>query len=506
MKPLVPLRQALGDPALLGNILPGPSWAPWRAVLLATVGEPLEPTELEIFTAVTGRTEPPPSLVEEATYVIGRRGGKDRAASVLATYFAGLCDHTDVLAPGERGVVICIGADQRQATITRNYIEGVLNASPVLAQLVKNRTVDTLSLSNRVDIEVRAASFRRLRGATAIAVIASEVAFWMNEESSNPDTEILNAVRPALATTGGPLILISTPYARRGELWETYRRHYGPQGDPLILVAQGASRTFNPTLSENVVQRALERDQASAAAEYLAQFRSDIEAFISREAIDACVSEGIRERPPVAGVSYVAFVDPSGGSSDSMTLAVAHCTDHVAVLDCIREIRPPFSPESAVEEFCKLLKSYGVACVKGDRYGGEFCREPFRKLGIEYRLTDKVRSDLYLNLLPAINSQRVDLLDHARLITQVISLERRTSRAGKDRVDHAPGAHDDVANSVAGALCEVMARSARPRWEPVGYSPGERSVGEGENALPEETFHADCNATRPFADLFFPGQ
>jgi hypothetical protein len=55
-------------------------------------------------------------------------------------------------------------------------------------------------------------------------------------------------------------------------------------------------------------------------------------------------------------------------------------------------------------------------------------------------------------LLPLINSGAVDLLDNERLIHQLIMLERRTSRGGKDSIDHAPGAHDDIANAVAGAL------------------------------------------------------
>src|SRR5262249_51617593 len=146
---------------------------------------------------------------------------------------------------------------------------------------------------------------------TAIGVVASEIAFWMSEESANPDAEILTAIRPALATTGGPLIMISSPYARRGELYSTWKQHYGPKGDELILVAQGSSRRFNPTLPESVVKRALERDEAAARAEYLAEFRSDLEAFVSREAVEACVTAGVYERAPISGVHYVGFLDPS---------------------------------------------------------------------------------------------------------------------------------------------------------------------------------------------------
>jgi hypothetical protein len=72
--------------------------------------------------------------------------------------------------------------------------------SPILRQLIHSRTRRTLRLTNRIEIEVRAGDFRRLRGPTYIAVICDDVAFLRSEDSANPDTEILNAVRPGLAT------------------------------------------------------------------------------------------------------------------------------------------------------------------------------------------------------------------------------------------------------------------------------------------------------------------
>jgi hypothetical protein len=88
------------------------------------------------------------------------------------------------------------------------------------------------------------------------------------------------------------LVIITSPYARRGEVWNLYRQHYGPAGDPLILVAQGASRVFNETLSETFVQRALSRDPAAATAEYLAIFRSDLESFVAREVVEGLLCRG----------------------------------------------------------------------------------------------------------------------------------------------------------------------------------------------------------------------
>jgi hypothetical protein len=453
MKPIVPFRQAIEDPKLLGPILHGESWATWRAVLISVMGEKLTDAELTIFRRVAGdRADPPASRTEECAFVVGRRGGKDRAASVLATYIAGLCDHGDALAPGERGVCLLIAPDQRQATVQLNYIEAAFRGSPMLSTLVESRISDTLRLSNGIDIEVRAAHFRRIRGLTCVAVVASECAFWHSDDAANADTDILTAVRPSLATTQGPLILISTPYARRGELWEMYRRYFGAGGDPNILVVQGAARDFNPTLPQSVVDRALERDHAAASAEYLAIFRSDIESFVTREAVQACISLGVRERPPVSDTRYYGFADPSGGSSDSFTLAIGHREDDAVTIDLLRERKPPFSPEAVVAEFSEVLKAYGVNKVVADKYGGEWPAEQFRKFGIVYEPHARPKSDLYQALLPALNSGRIDLLDEPRSISQLCSLERRTSRAGKDSIDHPPGAHDDVCNAIAGCF------------------------------------------------------
>jgi hypothetical protein len=163
------------------------------------------------------------------------------------------------------------------------------------------------------------------------------------------------------------------------------------------------------------------------------------------------------ERPPLSNISYRAFLDFSGGSgTDSMTLAVGHKDGNSVVVDALREIRPPFSPEYAISQFAQLLKSYRVYRVEGDAFGGEFAREPLKKHSISYEVAKKFKSDLYVHhLLPTLNSGRVDLLDDPRSIQQICGLEAHTARAGKDKVDHAPGAHDDLANAIAGLVARV---------------------------------------------------
>lgn len=505
MRPLVSLRDALADPQLLGNIISGPSWSTWRTVLIAANGEALTNDERQVFKQVTGgREHEPLEPVEELVGNIGRRGGKTQAIAAQVTYIAGLCEHP-ALVPGERGICLIVAPDQRQADICLDYIEANFRGSPVLSKLIDTRTARTLRLTNKINIEVRASDFRALRGPTYVCVIADELAFWMNDSSAsvNPDAEILNAVRPGLATTSGPLFMISSPYAKRGELWRTFSKHYGPQGDPKILVCQGASRVFNPSLAQSVVDRAMERDAASASAEYLAQFRTDIEGYVSADAVNRCVSIGVCERGPVLGTTgYEAFVDPSGGSVDSMCVAIGHndFTKQAVFVDCIREQKPPFSPEVVVEDFSRTLRSYNISKIYGDRYGGIWPVEQFSKFGIAYEQSASPKSDLYRDLLPLINSGRIELLQNDKLISQLCNLERRVARGGRDSIDHPPGMHDDLANCVAGlAAITNKYGGFDTSWSFVSGPPdGEDPVGARAFRLSRFRAHLMANGINPW--------
>lgn len=488
------LREALSDKRLLGKALEGDTWHAWRTVLLATMGEPLFDEELATFRAVTGRQTAPTERCEELIGIIGRRGGKSRAVGVLAAYLSTLIDYRDVLVTGERGLLLCVAPDLKQAGIVHSYVAGIIGESEVLRPLLENSTRNTLRLTNGIDVEMRSASWRRLRGVTCIACIADESCFWFSDENSaNRDDEILQAIRPALATTHGLLAIISTPYARRGATWEAFSRDYGPKGDPSILVATGPSRTFNPSLSKRVIDRAYERDPVAAAAEYGGEWRSDITAFLSRDAVRACVDPGVIERPYSTSFTYHAFVDPSGGSNDSFTLAISHVEAARPVLDLMREMRPPFSPESVVAEFCETLAAYRIKRVVGDRYAGERPREQFRKRGVTYTPAEKTASALFLELLPLINARQVGLLEHRRLIDQLISLERRTSfGSGRDSVGHPPGAHDDIAVAAAGAVLLATAKKPKMRMGTIDWAKTGRIIWEDE----EERDHSRISVVR----------
>ena len=183
MKPTIALRKALADKQLLGKVLAGDTWQAWRTLLIAFDGRTsLHDDERATFTTLTGRPHEPGQRVEEFVAVVGRRGGKSRANATLAAYIGGLCKHD--LVPGETGICLLIAPDQRQAAIVLDYCHAAFEQSPILKQLIANRTADTLELTNGITIEVRASSFRRLRGPTYVAAICDEAAFWYSDEYS----------------------------------------------------------------------------------------------------------------------------------------------------------------------------------------------------------------------------------------------------------------------------------------------------------------------------------
>ncbi|MGP9818981.1 hypothetical protein ACTZWW_03105 [Salinarimonas sp. NSM] len=455
---MITISEAMQDAQIFGPALGDPApWAPWRAILKAAFAEPLTADERAIFDQVAGGREPPAERVSELWVVAGRRGGKSRMAAMVATHCAAFLAPSVPLAPGEEGVVVAIGPTVKQAGKILKYAKGFIGASTVLAASVEGETRDEIRLEGDIVLSTRAADQDTVRGDTTIAAVFEEVAFWAGENSATPDVEIYNAIAPSLLTTDGMIIGISSPYAQRGLLWDRYRAHFG-KPSPRVLVVMAPTWVLNPLLSRDhhLIAARYEEDPLAAAAEHGERFRTDVETFVSRQAVEACVSEGVVERPRVGGVRYSAFVDAAGGSGkDSFTLAIGHSEGGRAVLDVVRERKPPFAPEAVVEEYAELMRAYGIYRAEADRWGSEWVREAFGRHRVNVEQCAKPKSELYKDLLPALNSRLVDLLDHGRLISQIVSLERSTARGGRETIDHPPNGHDDVGNAVAGLVAMV---------------------------------------------------
>ena len=456
------------------------SWKAWRSFGKALYGLPFEDEEEALLYQLgTLRETVPEGGFTEAYAVVGRRGGKSRITSLIAAYEAVLGNWQEKVAPGERAWVFIIATDKDQAKIILSYTRAFITLfdNPKAKDrkdrsLIESETMDELHLTNGVSIAVKACTFRAARGYSTCLVILDELAFMRDEQSANPAQEVVTSILPGLIP-GARLLGISTPYAKFGYLWQVFREHYG-KADSDILVWKADTTTMNPLYDRALIKRLSARDPA-LAAEYAAEFREDVSTFLHLELIEASM---VRQQAlPEPGRAYTAFVDPSGGRSDSMTLAVCHIEGEKIILDRMVERMPPFDPTQVVQEFSGLIKAYGLRSATSDRYGGVWVSDSFQKQGIRMDPAELSASEIYLNFAALLSSGRIELVEDERLTLQLQTLERRTGHSGRDSVDHPAGLHDDLANSVAGAV--VLASHDRA-W----------TLAEQESRLPSIGHHA----------------
>lgn len=430
------------------------TWAGWLTALRALYGLSIRSTgPRRLLRECTGRdpSKLPRSGFDTALFLTGRRSGKSRMAAVVGAYEAVLAGHESKLAKGEKGVVAVCAPTRTQGRIVRDYIRAIFE-TPMLAAEVANETKEGFDLNSGTRIEILTGDFRSVRGFTLLAVIVDEAAFFGFDAESKvrSDTELIRALKPSLATVGGKLIAISTPYAQRGWCFQQHKRYFGNDSGR-VLVWNCPSRTMNPTLPQSVVDEALAEDLAAAKAEYLGEFRDDVASFLPREVVEALVISGRRELPPQRSTEYTAFVDLSGGRGDAAALAIAHKVgERTVVIDKVENYSPPFNPYEVCVKMAETLGRYGLDRVTGDNYSAEFVAQAFRACGISYERSPKPKSQLYLELLPRLCSGEIELLDDPLLVNQIAGLERRTRSGGRDSVDHGPNGHDDLANVVAG--------------------------------------------------------
>ena len=292
--------------------------------------------ERATFTELTGRAHEPGQRVEELVAVVGRRGGKSRAMSTLAAYIAGLCAARS--RPGETGICLVDrpGSEARRASLSNtapppsSNHRSSNNSSP---------TAPPTRLSSLTAFPSRfaRASFRRLRGPTYVAVIADEAAFFMSDEYS-VQRRCGNSQRgaPGLATTDGPLIIASCPTPSVA--------FCGTR--TASITAKTAIRSFSSRKAPSATSTHHCHNQSSTApspeitpplsAEYLAQFRNDIETFVPYEVVAACVGDHI-ERAPLTDTPTLTtpLWIHRVAAADSFTLAIGHRDGERFVIDAI---------------------------------------------------------------------------------------------------------------------------------------------------------------------------
>jgi hypothetical protein len=440
--------------ALMGEIKISPAQS---AVLKSLYGVPLDPMELDIFKRGTGRELYIPTEHAELSLLAGRQSGKTSVVAALIALFEAFQDHG--VPSGQRAYVLIIAPVIQQASTAFRFISQYILNSPILSQSVLKIKKNEIELKNGVVIACRACSYSSVRGVPVICAVLDELAFWRHKENSaNPESEVIAAIRPAMATLSNTkLIKISTPFRKEGTLWSEFQH----RGQLPYYVWRVTSEEMNPAISKSFLDKARAANEETFRREHLAEFVDQNSGWITPELLEPCIMHGRRELPRVSHGTYAAAIDPAFQGSD-FGFAILHRSDRgdVSVACELRwtgtkAIHLDFA--IVCEQIRMKLDQYGINSLVGDQHCFAILKQHFARLNIFYRersFTSGTRASLFGNLRQLIIQRKIAIVDDPELLRQFRSLEE--VRAANGNIDIRPArSKDDVAIAVALAASEL---------------------------------------------------
>ena len=143
------LLEAMADRNLFAPWFRDPTtWAAWRAFIAALFALPMTPSSSPSISSAPGAVRHRSNRATEAWLVCGRRAGKSFILALCAVFFACFFEYRRYLAPGERGTVLIIATNSKQARVIVRYVRALLTHIPMLAKLIERETADSFDLSN----------------------------------------------------------------------------------------------------------------------------------------------------------------------------------------------------------------------------------------------------------------------------------------------------------------------------------------------------------------------
>jgi hypothetical protein len=365
-------------------------------------------------------------------------------------------------AAGHRGnQIYFVASDLGQANDDLDLAKKIVRCNPILEDevMIKSNVIERKDRNGFIEI-LPAGDAAGLHGKTYLLLVVDEL-------HTQKDYKMLEALELDRTRTDAMQWFASyaSMYHHAGVPLVDIQKQHATNSDPRLYVSwyAGTVEEANPSLGGPMGPTHEDIEDAKRSLPswifrrlYLNLPGQPDGAAFDAEQVEAAIVPRRTVLRPTVEMKCQAFVDLSGGGADDSTLAVAHNRDGIGVLNLLIDqgsaarVNGTFSPERSVQRFATILKQYNLSTVIGDQYAAQWPIQAFAKYGITYRPSDLNRSQIYASFEPLLNSARVELLDHPKLMQQLIGLIRKG-----EKIDHAPGDHDDHANAAAGALTLV---------------------------------------------------
>lgn len=284
-----------------------------------------------------------------------------------------------------------------------------------------------------------------VRGFTVNMLVCDEAAFMPQQAFA--------AITPMLLTTGGQIILISTPKGRQGYFYDSYcnKEHFRTWHVNSEEVAQGRSEPMRTTMLEYLKQEKKRMSSLEYEQEYMGEFIEKLGAFFQDKLIRACMKRK-RERPKDTKAYYLG-VDVARLGGDEITYQIIDRTNrellkHVESIAVRRQWLT-----DTVKMILRLHEQYHFRKIYVDDGGvgvavyEQLLLEPTTKRIVEAvnnssRSLDKddnrrkklLKEDLYSNLLRLMEQEKIELLDDDEVYLSLKSIQYEYTPDGNLRI------------------------------------------------------------------------
>ena len=372
----------------------------------------------------------------------GRQVGKSTVISIKAGEYA---------AKNSNKTIMIIAAVERQAYLLFEKVLAYLesNYSKMVKKGKDRPTKTKVKLYNGSTIYCLPTGLTGygIRGYTVDLLIADEAAFIPED--------VWTAVTPMLATTGGKLILLSTPHGKKGYFYERF------QDDSFnsfhISSEEVASKRQEPQRSDMIEHQAKQKERRSKreyAQEYLGEFIDELQQFFPDELIKECM----RARSPQninVFRNYVLGVDVARKGKDQSTFEIIRLTEQNRLIQVENQITTKTFLSDTTTHIINLDKQYHFKKIFIDDGGigvGVFdylinnsqTRRKTIPLNNAQRVIDYnqdrkkklLKEDLYNNLLHLMERGEIDLLDDPEIFQSMKSVqyEYTSDKQGKPQL------------------------------------------------------------------------
>lgn len=430
-----------------------------RTALKAYAGMPLDREETAIWRRATGRTGLSAWIrsykavrASEWWLLAGRRSGKTTIGSICTIW-----ESTRRQAPANQAwqiPIICPGLRQGQK-ISLDYIRRKVLALPELAQFLVGETQDSLTFSTGITVRTLPPDPRLCQGFTAPFIWLDEASGFRDESAFSNLEDVLDAVRPSIATIAdGRVLVTSLPGPKTGLLYETWNSRFNLPG---ALVWRSSSIDMNPSLAGSTeIEKARKRVEHWKMF-YSGEFIDARSALLPADLVDAAIAPNRPEFSPAEVRGNAAGGCDFAASGDDCAAAIAiRMPDDKIVVPWVRcwsvksgELHPVYS---YFGEIAEAFKAFEVRKAVGDQQSLAAATQFFTERGVGYErlVTNGQASEPVFDFLrEQLGAGRVALPDNDVLRNQLKRLEERRD---KNYEVAASKGKDDLAVAVAAAI------------------------------------------------------